>query len=587
VGGDARRVPAPAQPYATPEPAIALPWPAPARPVAIGGALDRIRRRQAGPTARLRRTWRRVPSRRVIPFGAPLALLAIVALLIGPTLYQGAHAYQQVFVDRVPHRAYALLPAAGDGATPPPATTGGGSTPASAGASAVEGGGTPTAPPASGPSIATPAAAAVSSLADLPTWDGTRPLTLLLLGIDRREDEPARTDTMILLRVDPVAKRAALLTIPRDLKVIVPGYGVHKVNAAFAIGEAEGVPGGGAALAIQTIEANFGIPIDHFAQVDFRGFVELVDLLGGVTVDVPYAIVDDAYPTTDYGYTHVSFPAGRQRLDGERALQYVRTRHADGDVRRAARQQQVLLALREQASVLDLLPRAGEILATLGDSVRTDLSPEQAIALVRLATEIPRQAITQYTLMDAVGIEEPDGVYYFVADWDEVGRVLSAFTETTVVPPAAALARVDYAVPIRVENGTLNDGLAVRVGEALIANGFTNVTYVPAADPGAHPTTTIVDRSGSVTTAALAAAIVGVDPAGIDERYAGPAPTPSPAGNPSLSPAASPSSAPAETAAAPEAEPPAMQVPDAEQAGIVIVLGDDAPDPAWYVQPPS
>jgi LCP family protein required for cell wall assembly len=571
-----------------------------------------------------------------------LTLLAVAAILLGPIVYQGTRAYQDIFVERVPHQTRPLLPAPDPAGTPgqagaPTAASGNG------GSSSDEVAST------GGPGGAVPPAPTV----ELPTWDGTEPLTLLLLGVDRREDEPSRTDTMILVWVDPVAKQAAMLAIPRDLKVIVPGYGVHKINAAYAIGEAEQVPGGGPALTIQTIEANFGIRVDHFAQVDFQGFVRLVDLVGGVTIDVPYPIKDDAYPAANNQYTRVYFAPGWQHMDGERALQYTRTRHADGDAQRAARQQQLLLALRQKASLLDLLPQASEILATLSDSVRTDLSPEQAIKLARLATEIPRESITQYSLMNAVWVEDPDGVFYLIPDWNAVGQVLSQFTRTVVMPPAAALAQVDYTIPIRIENGTTNPGLAARVAEVLIANGFTNVTFAPAADPGYHPTTTIVDRSGNLTTAALVAAIAGVDPSVIDVQYLGP-PTPTPTTTPSptatpnptatpeptATPTATPepkstaalagttgaaraptnslmpragtptdgaASAPASETATPQPSatgtpaptatttpPPtavptreATPAPDATQVGIVIVLGDDAPDPAWYAEPDS
>ena len=225
---------------------------------------------------------------------------------------------------------------------------------------------------------------------------------MLLIGVDQQTEFESRSDTMILVWVDPVAKEAAMLPLPRDLKVIVPGFGIHKINAAYAIGEAQDVEGGGPALTVQTIEANFGLTINHFAQVNFDGFVSVVDILGGLTLDVPYPIKDNEYPAEDLKYTRVYFPAGWQHMDGERTLQYARTRHADNDAQRSIRQQQVLMALREQADVGELIPRAAELLAALGDSVRTDLELDQAIDLARLASEIPIESIDQYTLLNSV-----------------------------------------------------------------------------------------------------------------------------------------------------------------------------------------
>ena len=97
-------------------------------------------------------------------------------------------------------------------------------------------------------------------------------LTLLLLGVDRRENDYARSDTIILVNIDPVEKTARMLSIPRDLKVIIPGFGAHKINAAYAFGDANAnVPGGGPGLMRRSIETNFGINIDYFAEVDFSG----------------------------------------------------------------------------------------------------------------------------------------------------------------------------------------------------------------------------------------------------------------------------------------------------------------------------
>jgi len=406
---------------------------------------------------------------------------------------------------------------------------------------------------------------------------------------------------MILVWVDPVAKEAAMLPLPRDLKVIVPGFGIHKINGAYAIGEARGVEGGGPALTAQTIESNFGVQINHYAQVNFDGFVGVVDLLGGVTLDVPYPIKDNEYPAPNFQYTRIYFPAGWQHMDGERALQYARTRHADNDAQRSIRQQQVLLALREQASIGELIPQAASLLAAMGDTVRTDLDLDQAIELARLASEIPIESIDQYTLMNTVTEEDPFGVYYLVPDWDAVGEVMSQFTQSPVFPPAGALDFIDYDLPIRVENGTLNPGLALRVADVLAANGFTQVTYAPNANAGFNPESTFVDTSGNVMTAGFVAALIGFSPGIIDERYTGPpldiqaaASSPSAAGSP-VDPSgadltgpdsgADGSSEMGGTWVEPTPEVGFTTAPRrAETSGsIVIVLGDDAPDPAWYV----
>ncbi|MER3437635.1 MAG: hypothetical protein C4346_08630, partial [Chloroflexota bacterium] len=369
---------------------------------------------------------------------------------------------------------------------------------------------------------------------ELPEWDGAERLTILLLGIDRREDEPSRSDTMILVNINPVKKTAAMLSIPRDLKVMIPGYGMDKINAAYAFGDRDEVPGGGPGLAIRTIEANFGIRIDYFAEVDFNGFIKIIDTVGGIMVDVPYPIKDDAYPADGTNYMRVYFSAGWQHMDGKRALQYARTRHDDGDGRRSVRQQQVLLALREQALSLDLLPKAGELIAELGDAVRTDLSPTQALKLARLASEIQRNGIAQYSLDRALTEEQlPDEPYYLIADWAIVGQILSDFTGQPITPPMSALAHPRYSLAITVENGTTNPGLGQRVASVLQTNGFTD-----RASAVEH--TQIIAPPGELSTAYLVAGLIGIDINTVEITR------------------------------------------DGTQAGLTIVLGADAHDPAYF-----
>jgi anionic cell wall polymer biosynthesis LytR-Cps2A-Psr (LCP) family protein len=114
--------------------------------------------------------------------------------------------------------------------------------------------------------------------------------------------------------------------------------------------------------------------VHGFVQIDFQGFIRMIDTVGGITVDVPYPIRDDEYPAENYRYQRVYFPTGWQHLDGEEALVYARTRHQDGDTMRSVRQQQVLLALRDQAVSLDLVTQLPTLIRQFGDSVRTDIS---------------------------------------------------------------------------------------------------------------------------------------------------------------------------------------------------------------------
>ncbi|MBA2278141.1 MAG: LCP family protein, partial [Chloroflexia bacterium] len=473
--------------------------------------------------------------------------LLVAAVAAAPLLYQMRQAERQIFVDPVDHQQSSLVPVLN--------------------------------------TAGTPVLAPVPTEFAEPSWDGEERLTILLLGVDKPAGGAARTDTIILVNIDPVAKQAAMLAIPRDTKVVIPGYGIDKINAAFALGEYNKVSGGGAGLTMRTIEANFGIPVHHFAQIDFAGFVRVVDTVGGINVDVPYPIKDDAYPGENFTYQRVYFPAGWQRLNGAQALQFARTRHADGDAQRSVRQQQVLLALRDQAVGLDLLPKLPTLIDDFGDSVRTDLGKEDAVRLARVGAEIPRDQIVQYSLLPALYEEQlPDEPYYLAADWEQAGAILSEFTGTTVNPPGAALTNPTYDLPILIENGTANDGLAGRIADVLIANGFTDVDVRMAANAGAHPATTIIDRGGNLGTSALLTNLIGVGADTIEVVDAPWVEESSPADDgsgPDVSPTAEvvgDGTGAVERSILPEEAP----LNDAEREGyaVVITLGNDAPDPA-------
>ena len=236
---------------------------------------------------------------------------------------------------------------------------------------------------------------------EIPTWNGTERINVLLLGIDdRRDGEAARSDTMIIVSIDPTTKQVGMLSIPRDLLVTIPGYGEDKINAAYPAGDSSGVSG--PELVRATVEYNFDIPIDYSAELVFQGFEKILDPLGGVTVDVPAPIKDDAYPGEQSNYTRVYFHTGVQHMNGIDALRYARTRHDDNDFARGARQQQILMALREQGINLGLITKAPELMADLGDTVRTDIPPGSVLPLANLALGMNRDSIHSYNLLSAV-----------------------------------------------------------------------------------------------------------------------------------------------------------------------------------------
>ncbi len=231
-------------------------------------------------------------------------------------------------------------------------------------------------------------------------WHGTERFTVLVMGIDRRPGEPGsafRTDTMLLVSIDPATRALGMLSIPRDLYVVVPGYDDrHRVNEALVLGELQRV-GYGPELAKQTVQLNFGIRVHEYVTVEFEAFTALVDAVGGIDIDVPEAINDPYYPDQSFGYDPFFIGAGVQHMDGQTALKYARTRYASNDFDRARRQQQVIYAIRDK--ILNggvwpqLLTQAPSLWQELSGKMRTNLDFLTALQLAMYLKDIPSENI--------------------------------------------------------------------------------------------------------------------------------------------------------------------------------------------------
>jgi len=258
-------------------------------------------------------------------------------------------------------------------------------------------------------------------------------LTILLMGIDRRSaqgDVPTRSDAITLLTIDPQARTAAMLSIPRDLYVPLAGLDrVDRINTAYFFGDARNVPGGGAQAAKDTIAWNLGIPVNKYVIIDFEGFKRAIDALGGIEVDVPKRIVDYAYPTEDYGTEVLIIEAGPTHMDGELALKYVRTRHQDSDFGRLQRQQQVMLAARDKALSLDIITQLPTLLDAVVDSYETDLSLAEIVSIARVWDGIPRENIATYRI-DETMVQywtTPTGASVLIPNRNAIAPVVAAF----------------------------------------------------------------------------------------------------------------------------------------------------------------
>ena len=347
---------------------------------------------------------------------------------------------------------------------------------------------------------------------EIETWSGEERINFLFLGVDQRcdEDGPTHTDSIMIATVDPVSMSAALLSLPRDLWVEIPGFGVDRINQAYYFGQAYEYPGGGQGLAMETVETLLGIPVDYYVTVDFQGFVDAVDLIGGIEVDVPEAIDDPDYPDNCYGYDPFSIQEGVQRLNGQSALKYARTRATfGGDVDRAERQQTVLLAIRDQILRLNQLPRlfiqAPQLWRTFQDNLNTNLALEDALELALLIQEIPQENIRTAVLDYNYVYNEttPDGRQVLVPLRDEI----RALRDELFVPPVVPAAVIENLAELMIEegarvalyNGTAVFGLAGET-QSYLENLGVNVTEIGNADSSAYNNSQIIDYGSHENT---------------------------------------------------------------------------------------
>ena len=377
--------------------------------------------------------------------------------------------------------------------------------------------GLPTAPVNSLPdNIKAPAGALDPQLGPTPIpWDGASRVTILVMGLDYRDwsegvDVP-RTDTMILFTIDPLSKSAGMLSIPRDLWVSIPGMENNRINTAYRWGEVYDYPGGGPALAMKTVEGVIGVPIQYYALLDFNSFVRFIDELGGLDMHIKEEItVDPIGP----GNT-VKLMPGVQPLDGATVLAYARNRKdGDGDFSRSARQQEVILAIRQQILTLNMLPtlvaKAPALYNEISQGIRTNLTLDQVIKLAWLASQvqdgnIKKGVFDPHRDVQYADVSTPEGNQAVLIPNPDQIRLLRDEIFATGGPVGPAAVAEDPSQLMKTENarvllrnGTATTGLAATTGELLRAQNV-NITGEDNAD-GLYGQTIIIDYTGKPYT---------------------------------------------------------------------------------------
>jgi len=360
-----------------------------------------------------------------------------------------------------------------------------------------------------------------------PAWDGASRINILLIGLDFRDWQEGlgapRSDTMILLTIDPLTKTAGMLSIPRDMWVNIPGFGYGRINMAYSSGEGSRLPGGGPELAKKTVEQFIGVPIQYYAQIDFFTFVEFIDLIGGIEV---YNDEELRLDPVGEGKDKIRLTCcGPRHMNGEKALAYVRYRKGDeGDVGRAKRQQKAILAIRDKVLSPEnfpvLLGKARQFYEEFSAGIKTNMPFDTALQLGVLAKDIPLESIEQgvidYTMValdsTVLGGENAS----ILKPLPDKIRVLrdEIFTSGGPLSPLAAqndpnaLMRAD-AARVRVLNGSFTPALEVNTGNYLIAQGMA-VSEAGPADR-AYDRTVIILFSGKLYTLKYLQALMGIN----------------------------------------------------------------------------
>jgi LCP family protein required for cell wall assembly len=339
-------------------------------------------------------------------------------------------------------------------------------------------------------------------------------LNILVLGMDRRPNEgdtPTRTDTMFVLTIDPATKRGGILSIPRDLWVEIPypdqpGYFEGKINGVFVNGEALGYEGGGPALVRRVIQRELNIPIDHYILIDFDAFIQVIDDLGGIDVDVPEVLDDPTFSETEQpgDYTPLHFEPGMTHMDGQTALDYSRSRTGTSDLDRIRRQQLVIFAALDKAVSLNLLTKAPELWQTYKDAIQTDINDVQIPGYAALARDVPPERIYGLTLGNATVSSFVEGQSVLLADDVLVQQMVDALFSDDLLSEEGAV--------VEVQNGSGVNDLAAEVVHFLTGIGFneTSLSAQDVTDSLAHPETEIVDFTNKPNTTQRLASALGV-----------------------------------------------------------------------------
>lgn len=247
---------------------------------------------------------------------------------------------------------------------------------------------------------------------------------IMIMGVDKRDDDAGRSDTLMLLTVDTQEEAAKIVSVPRDTRVKIEGHDFDKINHAYAYGEAK--------LTRQTVEDLIGVPVDYYIKIDVRAFERIINALDGIDLDVEKRMYYED-PWDDNGGLVIDLYPGMQHLDGDKAIQYVRYRDGEGDIGRINRQQHFMRAVLVKLLTPDVLPRLPEVINEIRSTIETDMPLDEMLSLAKLLPAFREKGLGSEMLpgspayLDDVSYWLPDimGIRQMIAGKELTGKALS------------------------------------------------------------------------------------------------------------------------------------------------------------------
>lgn len=260
----------------------------------------------------------------------------------------------------------------------------------------------------------------------------SRVMHVMILGVDRREDDVGRSDTMMVTAVDMDQKKAALLSVPRDTRVKIDGYGYEKINHAYAYG--------GHKLSQNAIENLLGVSIDHYILIDTKAFERIIDAIGGIDINVEKRMYYED-PWDDNGGLVIDLYPGEQHLDGPKAIQYVRYRDGEGDIGRIGRQQHFIKAVLAKVISPEMLPRLPKLVEEVSSAIKTDMSLAELLEFANTMKSVHDNGLTAQMVPGQPAYI--DDVSYWIPDITDLRALLASELGSNLTAEASDKAQAD------------------------------------------------------------------------------------------------------------------------------------------------